>query len=112
MSDGPVARVRRRFARSIDWRVDTAVKQAMAAQQAEALAVHQLIDRIEFLELRNEQLFAIVERLRTSITALSVSLTDDQHAQGQLLERLAEDVGNLTERTPRRPESTTKNTAI
>ena len=94
MSDGPLTLVRRRFARSIDWRVDTAVAQAVAPLQAEvrSTAHADTSRRVDLLEAQIERLDAAIERLRKSVTSLSVTLTDAQRAQGELLDRLAADV--------------------
>ena len=105
MTDGPITLMRRRFARSIDWRVENAVKQALAAQHTESSAAGGLhldhpdaLRRFESLEARSEQLDATIERLRASIASLSVTLTDGQRAQAALLDRLAADVDGLNAR--------------
>ena len=103
MTDGPMSRVRRRLARSIDWRVDSAVTKAMAARQVDLLAAfagddpdHQdVLSRFVSLEVRNAQLDVAIERLRTLITSVSVTLTDEQRSQGELLARLAAEVDKL-----------------
>lgn len=93
MSSNPMAAVRRRLARAIDWRVDVAVKRDLQTHSAESLA--DLTRRVESLELRNEHIEGTIEKLRASLTSLSVSLTDGQRANSALIERLVADVDKL-----------------
>ena len=100
MTKGPMTLMRRRLARSIDWRVDKAVHQALAAQRA-VLESHEhdspeISRRLEWSKDRSDQLEAALERLRKSVASLSVTLTDGQRAQGELLDRLAGQVDALT----------------
>lgn len=103
MTDGPLTLVRRRIARSLDWRVDNAVRQATESQRAEVLAFigHKpgrpdTASRLDSLEAQCERLDASIERLRASVATLSVTLTDAQRAHGELLDRLAVEVDRLT----------------
>ncbi len=102
MATSPVTYVRQRLARSIDWRVDAAVDKAISDHRAQFGTTGNggngpdALSRLESLETRSEQLDAALERLRSSITSLSVTLTDAQRSEGELLTRLAADVDRLT----------------
>ena len=93
MSSNPMTLVRERLGRALDWRVDAAVRRDLHTHSAEHLA--DITRRLEALETRNEQIEGALEKLRMSLSSLSVSLTDGQRANSALIERLVASVDEL-----------------
>jgi hypothetical protein len=111
MASNPLNAVRRRFARSIDWRVQTAVDQRMRefadqfstdrSRIDEALATQRRIvdDALDTLDVKKLKFAKIgpdeLDSLRTLLRELSIGIADQHLVQTELLEALDRRVRGL-----------------
>ena len=91
MSLNPVTSIRRRVARSIDWRVARALDEQLAANDLPDDAGA----RLDLVEARVAKCVDELSALRTALASVAASLTDQDRALAQLIEQLDRRVASI-----------------